>query len=86
MRNYEMTVQDLIDALRSLDRDAPIRLMSQPNYPFEYSVAGVWVDESFDNDYEDDDAPSDKPTVKPVYILEGDQLGYGKRRAWDDVF
>lgn len=38
-----MTVADLIAALEREDPDAEVRLMSQPAWPFEYDIRGLWA-------------------------------------------
>lgn len=38
-----MTVRDLIRELEVQEPDAEVRLMSQPSWPFEYSIDGVWL-------------------------------------------
>lgn len=79
-----MTVRDLIELLEQFPQDSNVRIMSQPNYPFEYSVAGVWQNENDDPDdafVTDDEGGEDKP----VFIVEGTQRGYGTKRAWDEM-
>lgn len=74
-----MTVRELREELERFDPDAEVRLMEQPSWPFEYSVAGVWSpDDSEDPDrFEPDGRP-----VEVVYLTEGSQLAYGTREAW----
>lgn len=38
-----MTVRELMDLLASEDPAAEVRLMSQPSYPMDNGVAGVWT-------------------------------------------
>jgi len=75
-----MKVSQLISILSECDPDANVFTMQQPNWPFEYSVAGVSVREEFSNLDEDElpagCAPSD------VFLVEGSQLRYGSRDAW----
>ena len=48
-----MRVQDLIEFLEQLDApDAEVRLASQPNWPFEYSVADITYISNEDRDAE----------------------------------
>ncbi len=68
-----MTVGELIEELRLMDQDAPVRFASQPNWPFEYSINGV-VQAAVDkpgkytyDGYEQEDV---------VYLEEGKQIGY----------
>jgi len=36
-----MTVQELIDLLEDMDREAEVRIADQPNWPFEYEIDAV---------------------------------------------
>lgn len=81
-----MTVQDLIDRLIEyrdvLGGDTEVRTMQQPSWPFEYSIEGlVSTDEMRPEDNDEDD--SETETETKVFILEGTQLCYGSRSAWD---
>jgi hypothetical protein len=84
-----MTVGELIERLEEMDPDAEIRLMTQENYPFENSIAGVTDSEEIIIAAEQDDefTPAqdrDRPTQGiVVYIVEGQQLGYGNKAAWN---
>lgn len=81
-----MTVDEMIECLESyrdeIGGDAEVRLMTQQNWPFENSIhglaSGAEINESDDDDDEDDVAAD-----AVVYIVEGAQLGYGSKRAWD---
>ncbi|MFI5298959.1 MAG: hypothetical protein ACHREM_12755 [Polyangiales bacterium] len=87
-----MNVRQLIAMLEEQDPEAQVFLASQPGWPFEYSIHGVAVRSEMDGDAEDDGednadqararasngcAPSD------VFIVEGSQLRYGSKAAWD---
>ena len=83
-----MTIDELICKLREyrddLGGDTEIRLMSQPNWPFEYSFAGlVSSSELRELDEEDFDSQGDNEQV--LYLVEGTQLGYGSKLAWEAV-
>lgn len=68
-----MTIDELIALLSDyrdeLGGDTEVRLLNQPAWPFEYSICGL--------------APSDDHPV--LYIVEGDQLGYGDKRGWEEA-
>jgi hypothetical protein len=71
-----MTVQDLIDELEGFDPDAEVRFLSQPSWPFEYTIAAV---------VEATDQPPDlsgyRETPAPrVLLVEGRQACYGDQR------
>jgi hypothetical protein len=74
-----MKVRDLIDRLSDYSEDAEVRLLHQPHYPLEYSLRGV-VGESEIRAHEGEDL-GDDPEV--VFLLEGRQLGYGRKIAWE---
>lgn len=80
-----MTINELLARLKqyraALGGDAEVRLMTQANWPFENAIVGLASgaeinagDADDDEDVEDDDV---------LYLVEGDQLGYGSTRAWE---
>jgi hypothetical protein len=87
-----MTLNDLIQRLEEIRQEVggetDVRLAHQPNYPFEYSIAGIVVGK-VDEDEIDPRIPGPViggvgPDGPPVYILEGSQLGYASRSLWDE--
>ena len=82
-----MTLNDLIERLEEyrdqLGEDAEVRLMTQQNWPFENAitglVSGAEINDADDEDQDDEDVEIDQV----VYIVEGQQLGYGSKRAWE---
>lgn len=84
-----MTIDQLIERLKEyrdeLGGDVEVRLMTQSNWPFENDVFGLAsgqeINDSVDDDDPDDDGDVDADRV--VYICEGQQLGYGTKRAWE---
>ncbi len=74
-----MKVQKLIDLLSEYSADAEVRIMHQPRYPLESTLGGV-VGESEIREHEGGDL-GDEPEV--VFLLEGTQLGYGRKVAWE---
>lgn len=84
-----MTVDELIERLEEyrelIGGDTEVRLMTQQNWPFENSICGIVSGKEI-NDAADEDNPSDDDDVDEdaiVYIVEGSQLGYGTKRAWE---
>ena len=60
-----MLVEELLEKLEGMDKDAEVRLAMQPNYPLEYTIdAAVWVVTD----------PDEGTTI--VYLAEGEQVGY----------
>jgi hypothetical protein len=86
-----MKVKELIDILEDQDPDAEVLIMSQQSWPFENGVYGVTVRSEMDGDDDDDsneDAPAatearDGRATNDVFIVEGSQLRYGSKTAWD---
>jgi hypothetical protein len=80
-----MTVSQLIERLEEYREELgnlEVRLMTQSHYPLEHHLGGlasaVEIAEAAD-DSEDGESEPD-----PVlYIVEGQQLGYGNKRAWE---
>jgi hypothetical protein len=52
--------------------------MSQPNYPFKYSVEKLVTRQEF----EPDDYEEEEKLPNAIFLLEGSQLRYGSRAAW----
>ena len=82
-----MKVKDLIELLEDMDPEANVLIASQPNWPFEHSVAGVAVREELGDD-DDDGDEAERPYAdgchgNDVFIVEGPQLRYGSKAAWD---
>lgn len=85
-----MKVRDLIEILEDQDPDAEVLIMSQQSWPFENAIAGVAVREEIVEDDEDlDDEEREEPryekgtAASDVFIVEGQQLRYGSKAAWD---
>lgn len=75
-----MTIGEMIEQLEMIadeyGSDVEVRLATQPNWPFEYSITDTIVataDIDFDEDEEDED---EEPMPNIVYIGEGRQIGY----------
>jgi hypothetical protein len=73
-------VRQLIDLLSDYSPEAEVRLAIQPRYPLEAHVAGV-VSQSEIRAHLDKELGDDEPEV--VFVLEGAQIGYGNRVAWE---
>ena len=85
-----MTLNELIERLEEykdeLGGDAEVRLMTQQNWPFENSIYGLASGAEI-NDYDEDDEDGgdddDASEDAVLFIVEGQQLGYGTKRAWE---
>ena len=87
-----MTINELIERLEeyrdAIGGDAEVQLMTQQNWPFENTIFGLVSAEEI-NDACDEDDPNDDgdvDTERVVYICEGQQLGYGTKRAWEVAY
>jgi hypothetical protein len=73
-----MTIDELIARLEecrdTFGGEIEVRLMTQPNWPFEYGIAGVT---------DSDELPNHDPDSVVIYIVEGRQIGYGDKNAWN---
>ena len=80
-----MTLNKLIERLEEYrdlhGEDCEVRLMTQQNWPFENAITGL-VSGAEINDTDDED-DEDVETDAVVYIVEGTQLKYGSKRAWE---
>ena len=85
-----MTIDELIARLEDYrdenGGDAEVRLMTQQNWPFENSIYGLATGPEI-NDYDEDDEDGgdddDASEDAVLFIVEGQQLGYGTKRAWE---
>jgi hypothetical protein len=89
-----MKVRELIAILSEKDPDARVFVMMEQRYPFECRLAGVAVREDFDDrDDDEDEGPQeaadtgqwDSPRERrnDVFLLEGGQIRYGSKGAWE---
>ena len=87
-----MTIDELIARLEDyrdeIGGNAQVRLMTQQNWPFENSIYGLASgaeinDYQDDEDGDDDDDSDDAAEDSVLFIVEGQQLGYGTKRAWE---
>ncbi|MCA9135586.1 MAG: hypothetical protein KDB00_02475 [Planctomycetales bacterium] len=86
-----MTVGQLIALLEEYrdehGEDAEVRLMTQENWPFENRIAGVTSGAETNEASNDDPSEylDDQDVAEDaiVYIVEGGQICYGSKRAWE---
>lgn len=80
-----MTLNEIIERLEEyrdeLGGDCEVRLMTQQNWPFENAIIGLVSGTEINDSDDDDDACVEEDAV--VYIVEGTQLKYGSKRAWE---
>lgn len=88
-----MTVGELIERLGEYDPEANVLIMSQEGWPFENSIRNIIGREEIEDvcscpnhEHEEDcEAPSDADDrpQSDVFIVEGEQLRYGNKKAWE---
>lgn len=92
-----MTIDEMISQLEDfrdeLGGETEVRLMMQPSWPFEYDISGMaFTSEFVEPDYSPEELAEMKdeghePEVEEqpeiLYLLEGSQLCYGNKKAWD---
>jgi len=81
-----MTVAELIERLSECDPKAEVRIMEQPNWPFEHAIRGVTDSNEIALAEADERCeevgPEDGPSETIVYLVEGNQIRYGTNIAW----
>ena len=84
--NLDTLIEILNDYREEFGGDAEVRLMTQQNWPFENRICGVTsgrdMNEADDEDADEDDDAQDV-AEDTVYIVEGGQICYGSKRAWE---
>ncbi len=88
-----MTIDELINRLEeyrdALGGDTEVRLMTQENWPFENGIIGLASGEEI-NDARDEEDPDDQDqdvdADDAIFIVEGQQLCYGSKRAWEVAY
>jgi hypothetical protein len=90
-KEKHMTIDELIERLEeyrdNVGGDAEVRLMTQQSWPFQNAVCGATslqeIRESAADDDDEADFEAEGDAEDVIYIVEGQQLGYGTKRAWD---
>jgi hypothetical protein len=78
-----MKAEELIQLLEDVEPDTEVRIMSQPSWPFEYSIRGTNLASEL-GDFKPHGYKEDQDdNVDVLYLLEGRQLGYGTKDAWN---
>ena len=87
-----MKVSELIELLEEQDPDAEVLVMMQQSWPFECQLHGVTTRDEIlradcdtdEEEHEDEDAPlGDGCARSDVFLVEGAQLRYGSKTAWE---
>lgn len=85
-----MTLDELISRLEEYREDlggeTEVRLMSQQNWPFENSITGLCSGQEINDACDDEEDDEDVEAEKIVYVVEGQQLCYGSKRAWEAAY
>ena len=81
--NLDTLIEILNDYREELGGDAEVRLMTQQNWPFENHICGVTSGQEMNDTHEDEGDDQDVADENIVYIVEGGQICYGSKRAWE---
>ena len=82
--NLDTLIEILNEYREELGGDAEVRLMTQQNWPFENHICGITSGQEVnDTDEDSDDDDEDVADENIVYIVEGGQICYGSKRAWE---
>jgi hypothetical protein len=81
-----MTVGELKELLEGLEDNMEVQLQTQKSWPFINDIHGL----KLKSDVEPEDGDEDEDMAEEVgeqepdvlYIVEGEQLGYGDKGAW----
>ena len=79
-----MKVKHLIEILEDADPEATVLICSQFNWPFEYSIGRAIIREEILENGEEPDRYEEGARTNDVLIVEGSQLRYGTKRAWEE--
>ncbi len=81
-----MTIDQMIERLEEyreeMGGDAEVLLMTQENWPFENRIAGLASTNEMEDQADEEEDTSDI-RQNTVYLVEGGQLRYGTKLAWD---
>ena len=87
-----MTIDELISRLEDyrdeIGGESEVRMMTQQNWPFENLMCGLAsgaeINESAgDEEGDEDESDGDVESDSVLYIVEGRQIGYGSKLAWN---
>ena len=70
-----MTVGELKDILECVDDDTEIRMMTQKTHPLTHYIAGLTHSEDIETDED----------IDILYVVQGSDIGYGTKAAWDET-
>jgi len=72
-----MTVGELKAILEDLEDDVEVVMQYQPNYPLKSEIAGATLKSEVEGEKPEFDE------VDVLYLVEGEQIGYGNKAAWN---
>jgi hypothetical protein len=84
-----MTINELIARLEEyreeLGGETEVRLMTQQSWPFENAVHGLVSVPEINANSDDEGFDCQGNADQVVYLVDGDQLGYGTKTAWTEA-
>lgn len=86
-----MTIDEMIERLEeyrdSMGGEAEVRLVVQPNWPFENQIQGMVSTEEVACEQSAEAGEAEEtPEEKVVYIVEGNQMGYGNKSLFEYAY
>lgn len=87
-----MTIDELIEKLQELkfelNGDTEILLMTQERRPLTHDIHGIVSGEEINKYWEEEEGNKEKEEEESInnntlYIIQGDDVGYGSKDAWD---
>ena len=80
--NIQELIEQLVDYADDFGNEVEVRLMTQENWPFENELVGLVSSDQL-NEADESGDELDPTGDDVVYLIEGRQLKYGNKLAWD---
>ena len=82
--NLDTLIEILNNYREEFGGDVEVRLMTQQNWPFENKICGVTSGKEINEQHDGEEGVDvDVPDENIVYLVEGGQICYGSKRAWE---
>jgi hypothetical protein len=85
-----MTIDEMILRLEEykyeFGGDTEIKLMTQESWPFENRIKGLCSHQELIDVAESDSEEATEETEDCIYIVEGGQIAYGSKLAWEAAY
>ena len=78
-----MTVGEFKELLEDLDDEMEVQLQTQKHWPFINSISHVILKSQVYAQHDDEDKEFEKEGEDILFLVEGEQLSYGNKEAWN---